>query len=205
MKPRVTREFELSNGRRLLRGAMEDLPTFDQRVFGRMLEVISTEEGNRTIIPGHNAYNQGLYEEALDHFARAIDIAPKIEEELYPHLLICRRVMGISKDYQDGLYDESVNRWKSSFLRRFRKSPPLKLRCKYCGHCTDYISPNNGWGWAGNQCYRCGREYPMPDFLWDSIEGQAYIYYRGSVSEPEFYREFEEVFDVEEPSEWRKR
>ena len=104
MKPRVTREFELPNGHRSQRGSMEDLPTFHQRVFGRMLDVISAEEGNTTIIPGHNAYNQGLYEEALGHFARAIEIAPEIEEELYPHLLICRRVIGISKDYQDGLY-----------------------------------------------------------------------------------------------------
>ena len=170
-----------------------------------MLAGLSAEEGNKTIVPGHNAYNRGLYEEALEHFSKAIKLAPGVEEELCPHLLICRRIMGIAKDYRDGLYDESVNRWKSSFLRRFRKSPSLNLRCKYCGHYTQYISPNNGWGWAGNQCHRCGREYPMPDFLWDSIDGQAYIYYRGSVSEPEFYLAFEEVFDVGEPSNWWKQ
>ncbi len=36
MKPKVTRELEPPNGRRLLRGLMEDLPPFHQRVFGRM-------------------------------------------------------------------------------------------------------------------------------------------------------------------------
>ena len=167
--------------------------------------MISVEEGDSTIIPVHNAYNQGLYKDALDHFAKAIEIASDVQEELYPHLLICRRVLAISKDYRDGLYDESIIRWKSSFLRRFRKSPDMMLRCKYCGHYTEYISPNNGWGWTGNQCHRCRRDYPMPDFLCDSIDGQAYIYYRGAVSDPTFYREFEDVFDVEEPSNWRTR
>ena len=160
---------------------------------------ISEDAAERTIAPGYFAYNAGRYEEALELFARAIKIAPNVEEELYPHLIVCRRVISMSKDYQDGFYEESLNRWKSSFLRRFRKSPPLKLRCKYCGHYTEYISPNNGWGWAGNKCHRCGREYPMPDFLWDSIDGQAYIYYRRSVSEQKFYREFEEIFYVAEP------
>ena len=199
MKPAVTREFELPDGRRLLRGSMEDLPTFNQRVFGRILEVMSEEEGNTIVIPGVNAYNHGLYEEASEHFARAIEIAPDVEGELYPHLLICHRIMSMSRDYWDGRYEESVNRWKSSFLRRFRKSPRRQTRCKYCCHYTDFIHPNNGWGWSGNECRRCGRQYPMPDFLWDSIDGQGYIYYRGSVSEPEFYREFEAAFDVEEP------
>jgi hypothetical protein len=37
----------------------------------------------------------------------------------------------------------------------------------------------------------------MPDFAWDGIDGQAYIYYRNSVTEKEFYREFEAQFDVE--------
>ena len=40
----------------------------------------------------------------------------------------------------------------------------------------------------------------MPDFVWDSLDGQAYIYYRRSVSEEQFYREFEELFDVENPN-----
>ena len=196
MKPRVTREFEILDGRWSPRGSMEDLSA-RTRVFRRMVDAIQ-EEG-KTIVRGHAAYNQGLYEEALEYFTEAMEITPNIEEELYPHLLICRRIMGIPKDYQDGLYDESVRHWESSFLRRFRKSPPLEMRCKYCGHYTGYISPNEGWGWSGNQCRRCHREYPMPDFLWDSIDGQAYIYYRGSVAEPEFYLEFERIFDVEEP------
>ena len=179
---------------------MEDVPTFNQRVFGRILEVMGEEASNTIVIPGANAYNQGLYEEALERFSEAIEIAPNVEEELYPHLLICRRISGISMDDRDDRYKESVNRWESSFFRRFRKSPPREIRCKYCGHYTDFIHPNNGWGWSGNKCRRCSREYPTPDFLWDSIDGQAYIYYRGSVSEPEFYREFEQIFDVQESS-----
>ena len=37
----------------------------------------------------------------------------------------------------------------------------------------------------------------MLDFIWDGIDGQAYIYYRNSVTEEAFYWEFEEQFDVE--------
>ena len=203
----VTREFELPNGRQLLRGSMEDLPTFNQRVFGRILEVMGEEKSNATVIPGANAYNQGLYEDALEHFSKAMNIAPDVREELYPHWIVCRRVMDeirLHKDNLDGHYDESVDRWKHSFLQRFRKPPSRQVHCKYCGHYTDFIHPNDGWGWSGNQCRRCGRQYPMPDFLWDSIDGQGYIYYRGSVSEPEFYRDFEAAFDVEEPYNWRE-
>ena len=199
MKPRVTREFELSNGRRVPRASMEDIPTMGQRVLERMLRVISDEEVNRTLALGHNAYNSGKYEDALTHFEEAIEIAPSIEEELYPHLIICRRVLRIEKDYRDALYEERLYRWESSLFRRFRKSPELQIRCKYCGHYTEFIHPNDGWGWSGNQCYRCAREYPMPDFLWDSLDGQAYIYYRRAASGWKFYREFEQMFDVEEP------
>jgi hypothetical protein len=37
----------------------------------------------------------------------------------------------------------------------------------------------------------------MPDFAWDGIDGQAYIYYRHSVTDEAFYKEFEMQFDVE--------
>lgn len=74
----------------------------------------------------------------------------------------------------------------------------MKLRCKFCGHFTSYFDPDEGFAYiGGNNCENCGRGYPMPDFAWDGIDGQAYIYYRNSVTEPEFYREFEAQFDVE--------
>ena len=42
----------------------------------------------------------------------------------------------------------------------------------------------------------CVHGYPVPEFAWDGVDGQAYIYYRHSVNEPEFYKEFEEEYDA---------
>lgn len=68
-----------------------------------------------------------------------------------------------------------------------------KLRCKYCGHYTNYTDPNEGYAYMGsNNCDVCGRGYPMPSGMWDTDWGKSYIYERGSVTEPEFYREWEE-------------
>ena len=129
-----------------------------------------------------------------------MEIASAIEGDIYPYLIICQRVLCIEKDYEDGRYEERLSRWESSLFRRFRASPQMKIRCKYCGHHTRYIDPNEGLAYLGtNNCDRCGRGYRTPDFLWDSLDGQAYIYYRRSVSEEEFYKKFEELFDVEQP------
>ncbi len=67
-----------------------------------------------------------------------------------------------------------------------------KIRCKYCGHYTEHIHPNSGLAYLGsNNCSVCNRGYPAPSIAWDSIEGQNYIYNRGSVTDREFYEEFE--------------
>lgn len=68
-----------------------------------------------------------------------------------------------------------------------------KVRCKYCGHYTHYIAPNEGFAYMdSNNCSVCNRGYPMPSMMWDTDWGRAYMYERGSVTEPEFYREWEE-------------
>ena len=48
-------------------------------------------------MPGHNANNSGQYGEALGYFKEAVKIAPAIEVEIYPHLIICQRVLGIER------------------------------------------------------------------------------------------------------------
>jgi hypothetical protein len=125
---------------------------------------------------------------------------PAFEEELRPHINICNRVIHASPSPQDNAYRDAYSNWKKLpfFMKWFSREPRLKLRCKYCGHLTSYFDPNEGFAYfGGNNCENCGRGYPMPDFAWDGIDGQAYIYYRNSVTEPEFYREFEAQFDVE--------
>ena len=69
-------------------------------------------------MPGHNAYNYAQYDEALRYVKEAVKIAPAIEGEIFPHLIICQRVLGIEKDYEDGRYEERLSRWESSLFRR---------------------------------------------------------------------------------------
>ena len=119
--------------------------------------------------------------------------------EIHPHLEICERVNTATKDQEDLAYEERVSRWEAKFwlIKWLSRSPEFKIRCKYCGHYTPYIDPNYGVAYFGqNNCIRCGRSYPTPDFSWDGIDGQAYIYYRRSVPEEEFYRKFEVKYDV---------
>lgn len=111
-------------------------------------------------------------------------------------------VTGTVKDQKDLGYEETLAEWerKPALLRRFRRSPQPQLRCKYCGHYTQYIDPLEGLAYLGtNNCTKCGRGYPMPDFSWDGLDGQAYIYYRHSVAEGEFYNEFEKRYEVVTP------
>ena len=207
MKPKVTREVTLPDRGQVLRGSVEDFYSLHQRVPARMVGIaddLRAEEvrkGNLLLL-GIQSYGRGGYQDALDYFNQ-LDIPTEVQQEIYPYLVICHRVTSVAMDYGDGVYEEQVYRWQQSWLRRFRKRPTAKVKCKHCGHYTDFIAPNDTWSWAGNECRLCQRGYPMPDFVWDSLDGQAYMYYRHSVAEEAFYEEFERLFDVEEPYNWR--
>jgi hypothetical protein len=195
MRPRVTSTFELPDGGTGHRGLSDDIPTFHRRLFGRLGERMEEGDADRILIPGVNAYNQGDYETALSYFKSAVGRAPSVEEDLYPHFTICHRVIAVVLDEHDREYvarrDSPWNRLVS--LLRL-SGLPWKIRCKYCGHYTNYIEPMAPA--YVNKCERCERTYATPDFVWDSIDGQAYNYYRRSVPEEEFYRDFEEMFTV---------
>ena len=107
-------------------------------------------------------------------------------------------------------YLDDLKNWKNkSFIYKLfnRKKKPYfqtgllesqtKVRCKYCGHYTSYIGPDTGFAYMdGNNCEVCNRGYPVPTIYWDNIDGQAYIYYRGSVTDDDFYNDFERKHDV---------
>jgi hypothetical protein len=198
-KVKINTTFISLNGSKETRSKMEDFLTVRARVFAR-LKALNEASADNFLIPGVNTYNQGDYEAALGHFLRSLGQVPAFEDEIRPHIRICERVARTVPSSDDNEYRDAVSKWERLpfFLKWFRKSPPLKLRCKYCGHFTTYIDPNEGLAYmGGNNCELCWRGYPMSDFAWDGIDGQAYIYYRNSVSEEKFYREFENEFDVE--------
>jgi hypothetical protein len=200
LKVKINSTFVTLNGSHATRSKMEDFLTVRSRVFAR-IKAIDETAGNNSLIPGVNSYNHGDYEAALGHFMRSLAQVSSFETEIRPHIRICEKVIHTDPSPDDIKYRDAVSKWEQLpfFLKWFRKSPSLKLRCKHCGHFTTYIGPEDGFAYmGGNNCEICGRGYPMSDFAWDGIDGQAYIYYRHSVGEESFYREFEDSFDVEE-------
>lgn len=79
------------------------------------------------------------------------------------------------------------------FMKKFTFSEGL-IRCKYCGYYTQYINPNEPtFGFINsNNCSKCNRMYPVPNFYWDSWEGLEYMENRHSVPEEKFYEEYQE-------------
>ncbi len=198
-KPRITVEFETPEGVAAKRSLLEDFRTLRARIFIRIEKTIGDEAANRLVLPGINAYNTAEYENALSHFSEAFRESPQLADELKPHIHICRRVIATERIPDDRAYLDQVRKWESSSRLRklFSKAHILKVRCKYCRHFTPYNDPDQGLAYLGtNNCQVCGRGYPVPDFAWDGVDGQAYIYYRHSVTEPQFYSEFEEQYDV---------
>ncbi|MGH7014761.1 MAG: hypothetical protein ACREEL_11520 [Stellaceae bacterium] len=195
-KTRINTTFISIDGKKGTRSKMEDARSVRSRVWARLEKT----DKDSALLPGINAYNQGDYEIALSIFLGSAADIPACEEEIRPHIIICKRVVHSVLSPTDIEYRRACSKWEQLliFAKWVKKSPPLKLRCKYCGHYTEYIDPDAGVAYLGlNNCENCGRGYPMPDFAWDGIDGQAYIYYRNSVREPEFYQEFEKQFDVE--------
>lgn len=198
-KTKINTTFVSVNGTTGTRSKMDDFRSVRARIFAR-LQAIDEASSNHLIIPGVNAYNQGDYEGALSLFLKSVTEVPAFEEELRPHINVCKRVTHSVLSPRDIEYRDTCSKWERLpfYIKWFKQVPPIKLKCKYCGHFTAYIDPNEGLAYlGGNNCENCGRGYPMPDFAWDGIDGQAYVYYRNSVTEKEYYREFETQFDVE--------
>ena len=69
------------------------------------------------------------------------------------------------------------------------------VRCKYCGHYTRYINPDEPtMGFMKtNNCAVCERMYPVADSYWDSWDGLEYINKRHSVPDTQFYEEYNQL------------
>ena len=183
------------------RASFTDFNTVRGRIFERIIRKLGHKNSNGRVLPGVNAYNLGKYADALDVFESAIHLFPAIADELQPHIVVCRRVLASELTRGDLEYERTLQRWqqKPRLLKLISRGPLFKVRCKHCGRYTPYVDPDAGFAYMGtNNCARCGLGYPTPDFAWDGIDGQAYTYYRGSVSPNEsFYRQFEETFNVD--------
>lgn len=213
---KITDKFTKIDGTEETRSLMDDFQTLSYRFILRIKNHIGEENSDvlEKLKTALTNYDWGRYEDALAGLKEALKEKASLKEELDPFVEICERVVSTEKNEQDLRYEEfleEVKAWKGkSFLYRFfnqKKKPYFhdknlfgsvtKIRCKYCGHYTSYIPPNQGMAYfKTNNCDHCKRGYPVPTFEWDNIDGQAYIFYRGSVSEKEFYDEFEQKHDV---------
>lgn len=198
-RPKISLEFELPTGGTAQRSRSEDISTFGTRVIKRVQKAIGDEASERVMSPIVNSYNRGQYETAFELLTKATTEFPELSEELAPHMRICSRVTSVLPNDSDRAYLDVISAWKAKprLFKFFATKPVLYMRCKYCGHFTRYVNPDSGFAYMEtNNCDNCDRGYPVPEFFWDSIDGQAYIYYRHSVTEEEFYTEFEMQFDV---------
>lgn len=213
---KITHKFNAIDGQEFERAEGEDFKTLPYRFWQRMEKNLGDNQQDilNFLEDGLNKYNQGEYESALKCFNKATDTHPVLITELEPFIDICNRVIKIDKSEKDLLYKEyreNMTKWGSrSFLFKlfhYRQKPfypfsllesVLMVRCKYCGHYTSYKHPYDGFEYmhSGNSCGICKRSYPAPSTDWDNIDGQAYIYYRHSVLEEEFYNEFEKKYNV---------
>lgn len=212
---KISHKFINIDGSEGTRSNSEDFGTVGSRFLKRIVDIVG--EDNKKLLEGINnclnKYNQANYEGANSCFSQIIKANPSIAEELEPFQKICLRVLSCEKNDDDHLYEKYLNdlrNWKNkSFIYKLfnrKKKPYLqtgllenqaKVRCKYCGHYTSYIDPNTGFAYMdGNNCEICNRGYPVPTVYWDNIDGQAYIYYRGSVTDDDFYNDFERKHDV---------
>lgn len=196
---KISHQYTEEDGRLVDQSKTEDFTTLQRRTSRSIGSRMKSGEADQPIIHGLNAYQRADYASALPWFREAVERHPELIDRLHPYIDTCERVLATEKSQDDLRYEFEIEAWKkkSALVRKFSSAPAAKVRCKHCGHYTPYIDPNNGLAYFGtNNCQECGRGYPVPDFVWDSVDGQAYIYYRHSVEEEAFYREFEERYDV---------
>ncbi|MFC1551204.1 hypothetical protein ACFL6P_01440 [Candidatus Latescibacterota bacterium] len=207
-KRKVTLEFITSDGRKGERSRILDFETIPYRIYDRIYSI--SPECEENLLPAIDAYHKGEYNLAIGLFRKVVAKYHKLIDELEPHIEICQRVLkkrlNFDDKYYERKYQEDMYKWETmlKIFRFFLDKPEFKIRCKYCGHYIPYVNPWEGYAYmqsnemGGNNCELCGRGYPAPSFVWDGIDGQAYIYYRHSVTEEEFYREFEKRYEIDE-------
>ncbi len=163
-------------------------------------------------------YQVGDYLTALKDFNKLVYDYNDLYEYLFYYMRRCEHVLSIPliEGFKTGPLMPKENKTKynrGAFLEVFHseihfsldlikwkykpKNYPIynyPIRCKWCGRFIFYIDPNQT---LNNYCIQCKRMYPAPSFLWDSPDGRAYSYFKGSFKEDDFYEEFEEDYEVQ--------
>jgi len=192
--------------RPIITGDKYDNPNFWESHIAFVQSILPEKPSRDALLAICKTYECGDYETAMDGFRYFAEAIPASTEIIWPYMLFCEEVIAKSSNRDDIETRQNFERWKAAkimlptwiFEHTF-KSRPKKVRCKYCARFTAYIDPDEGVAYLGmNQCSHCQRSYSMPSLVWDSVPGQAYIFYRRSVNDVEFFQNFVKLFDVRE-------
>lgn len=212
VKREVCLEFTDTDGQMEKRSSGADFDSLSQRHIDVLSQVPGLDEDEELKIwlgTAMDTYNGGWYERSLKYLSKSLDRSQNLEPFIFYYIRVCERVLATELTESEILYKNKLQRYinrRSSlpkWLHWLLPNIDLKVRCKWCGKYTKFVSPNdNSFGFiAGgiNSCKLCGMSYPAPSWMWDSPDGRAYSYYRQSFPTgrggEQFYAEFLEDYD----------
>lgn len=152
-------------------------------------------------------YDAGEYSKALQYLNWLLKKRPCLKPYIFFYIRVCKRVLSTPVTKDESEYEVKLERKRAlpKWLKWTVVIGALRVRCKWCGRYTRYVDPNKptfGFASSANCCDFCKRMYPMPSWIWDSPDGRAYSYFRGSFgAEEKFYKEFERDYDPRPPRE----
>jgi len=143
------------------------------------------------------AYDRADYGVALPLFQQLAIRVPSVHPRIAYYMRVCQRVLSTPLFPHELRIDAWIRRHKTwpRFLSRFLPYRLGPRRCKWCGRYTRATPPDRltcGFMLDENSCLECGTMYHMPSWKWDSPDGRAYSYSRGSFDQgSRFYEEYE--------------
>lgn len=203
MRRPISDRYLDSEGNEQVRASSEDFETLPTRHMQAVENVPGFEQDGEVIQWMSRAvshYERGDYAQASQYMTWSLNRIPDFESHLFYYLRICNRVLSIPLTAEEEKYKAKLERYRRlpKWLKWFMPRLEIRMRCKYCGRYVPYVHPDTptfGFDRTANSCRVCGRMYHMPSWMWDSSEGRAYSYYRGSFEGEDFYEEFEADYD----------
>ncbi len=186
------------------RATYEDFHSVDDRAHNAFINCSGVGPENEECSELYNDavwhYNNCRYTEALPCFTKMLEVFPSTEPLIFYYIRRCEYVSSIPLQPEEISYAAKLERRiaKPRLLKWLVPTGEFRGRCKWCGRYTNYVGPETptfGAAYLNNCCRSCMRAYPMPSFKWDSPDGRAYSYYRGSFNDEAFYEEFESDYD----------
>ncbi len=169
---------------------------------GTLMKLINKSKIDKAMIDklrnANESYTNGNYFNSLTLYNKVSNQFPVLNESLFYYMRCCDRVKSIPLLDKELQIDKLLKHLDYDLEKLSQELETFIIRCKWCGRYTEYIDPDEptfGLMTYSNSCQYCNRMYPTPSLVWDSPDGRAYSYFRGSFIEDDFYFEFEEDYE----------